>query len=241
MNGNHSKKRSSRRAVKVALVDAPAENRAIWAKFINSLPGFSCDCVCATSEEALLTIPRVLPDLVLMETELAGMSGIECITRLKILTPQTQVVIFTTQADKRSVFSALEAGTDGYLLKQSTPAELQFALLEASSGGAPMAGPISRHVVESFRKKRTFADKSIRLSLREEWILMLLCQGHSNNLIAGKLNLSVNTVCAHLKHVYKKLEVSSRTEAVIRYLASKTSWQKPVAAAPVLVANNLSS
>ena len=150
------------------------------------------------------------------------MSGIECTARLKVLLPQTQIVILTAMDDQELVFLALEAGADGYLLKRTKPSDLRAALLDVLGGVAPMTSQIARRVIESFRRNARTRDESIRLSIREEQILVLLSEGYSNKLIADKLELSIDTVCSHLKHVFEKLHVSSRTEAVVRYMASKT-------------------
>jgi len=123
--------------------------------------------------------------------------------------------------DQELVFMALEAGADGYLLKRTKPTDLRAALLDVLRGGAPMTSQIARRVIESFRRKARARDESVRLSVREEQILLLLSQGYPNKLIADKLGLSIDTVCSHLKHVFEKLHVNSRTEAVVRYMASK--------------------
>jgi DNA-binding NarL/FixJ family response regulator len=121
---------------------------------------------------------------------------------------------------------ALEADADGYLLKRTKPTELRKALLDVLGGGAPMTSQIARRVIESFRRHGRTPDESKRLSVREEQILVLLSQGYSNKMIADKLDLSIDTVCSHLKHVYSKMHVSSRTEAAMRYIASKASQEK---------------
>ena len=208
--------------IKVALVEDQPKARESWIKLINSFPDFTCICACATGEEAVRTLPAELPDVVLMDIFLPRMSGIECTVRLKAQLPQTQIVILTAMDDQELVFLALEAGADGYLLKRTKPADLRTALLDVLGGGAPMTSQIARRVIESFRQKAKIRDESTRLSMREEQILVLLSQGHSNKMIADKLTLSIDTVCSHLKHVFTKLHVSSRTEAVVRYMASKT-------------------
>jgi DNA-binding NarL/FixJ family response regulator len=215
--------------VKVALVEDQPKVRESWVKLINSFPDFTCICACATGEEALRIIPTQLPDVVLMDIFLPRMSGIECTVRLKALLPQTQIIILTAMDDQELVFLALEAGADGYLLKRTKPADLRMALLDVLGGGAPMTSQIARRVIESFRQKAKLRDESAHLSVREEQILVLLSQGYSNKMIAGNLDLSIDTVCSHLKHVFNKLHVSSRTEAVVRYMASKTPQPKPPA------------
>ena len=218
---------ATKRKLKVALVEDQPKVRESWIKLINSFPDFTCICACATGEEALRIIPQEQPDVVLMDIFLPRMSGIECTVRLKELLPQTQIIILTAMDDQELVFLALEAGADGYLLKRTKPADLRTALLDVLGGGAPMTSQIARRVIESFRQKAKIRDESVRLSVREEQILMLLSQGYANKLIADKLDLSIDTVCSHLKHVFNKLHVSSRTEAVVRYMASKTPHSKP--------------
>jgi len=218
---------SSKRPIQVALVEDQPKVRDSWIKLINSFPDFNCACTCATGEEALRVIPQERPEVVLMDIFLPRMSGIECTGRLKALLPQTQIVILTSMDDQELVFLALEAGADGYLLKRTKPSDLRTALLDVLGGGAPMTSQIARRVIESFRRKTQIQDESARLSVREEQILQLLAQGYANKLIADKLGISIDTVCSHLKHVYNKLHVSSRTEAVVRYMASKTSPPKP--------------
>ena len=215
--------------VKVALVEDQPKVRESWVKLINSFPDFTCIGACATGEEALRAIPAQVPDVVLMDIFLPRMSGIECTVRLKALLPQTQIIILTAKDDQELVFLALEAGADGYLLKRTKPADLRMALLDVLGGGAPMTSQIARRVIESFRQKAKVRDESAHLSVREEQILVLLSQGYSNKMIADKLALSIDTVCSHLKHVFNKLHVSSRTEAVVRYMASKTPSSKPTA------------
>lgn len=211
----------SRQPLKVALIEDQPEVRKSWARLIDSFPDFKCVCACMSGEEALRLIPQELPDVVLMDIFLPRMSGIECTSRLKALLPEIQIIILTAMDDQELVFLALEAGADGYLLKRTKPEDLRASLLEVLGGGAPMTGPIARRVIESFRRKARARDETLPLSVREEQILVLLSEGYSNKSIADKLELSVDTVCSHLKHVFYKLHVSSRTEAVVRYMASK--------------------
>ena len=207
--------------IKVALVEDKPSTRESWTRLINSFPDFTCACACMTGEEALRVIPTVKPDVILMDIFLPRMSGIECTVRLKEALPETQIVILTAMDDQELVFMALEAGADGYLLKRTKPADLRTGLLDVLRGGAPMTSQIARRVIESFRRKAETRDETVKLSVREEQILVLLSQGYSNKLIADKLELSIDTVCSHLKRVFEKLHVSSRTEAVVRYMASK--------------------
>jgi DNA-binding NarL/FixJ family response regulator len=204
--------------LKIALVEDQPKVRDNWCRLINSFPDLSCICACKSAEEALRVIPEVPPDVVLMDIFLPRMSGIECTARLKALLPRTQIVILTAMDDEELILMALEAGADGYLLKRTKPEDLRTALLDVLTGGAPMTSEIARRVIASFRGKTPNRDTSLRLSTREEQILLLLTKGHSNKAIADKLELSVDTICHHLKHIFEKLHVSSRTEAAIRYL-----------------------
>jgi DNA-binding NarL/FixJ family response regulator len=208
--------------LRIALVEDQPVVREHWTQLINSLPDLSCVCNCRTGEEALRMVPEVRPDAVLMDIFLPRMSGIECTARLKELLPELRIIILTAMNDEELVFMALEAGADGYLLKRTKPADLREALLDVLGGGAPMTSEIARRVVESFRLKAKTRDESLRLSVREEQILVLLSKGHANKAIAAHLGISVDTVCHHLKRVYEKMHVRSRTEAVVRYMASKT-------------------
>jgi DNA-binding NarL/FixJ family response regulator len=214
-------KPSSKSPLRVALVEDMPKARQSWSKLINAFPDFSCVCACATGEEALRIIPPAHPDIILVDIFLPRMSGIECTARLKEALPETQVIILTAMDDQELVFLALEAGADGYLLKRTKPAELRRALLDVAAGGVPMTSQIARRVIESFRQRAKKTSESVRLTVREEQILLQLSQGYSNKQIADKLEVSVDTVCSHLKHVFRKLHVSSRTEAVVRYMASK--------------------
>jgi DNA-binding NarL/FixJ family response regulator len=208
------------------LVEDQPKVREHWTRLINALPDTSCVCACSSAEEALRSIPEQRPNVILMDIFLSRMSGIECTARLKELLPDTQIVILTAMDDQELVFMALEAGADGYLLKRTRPADLRAALLDVVGGGAPMTSRIARRVIESFRKKPQDPGEFARLSVREEQILRLLSQGFSNKLIADKLEISIDTVCSHLKHVFEKLHVNSRTEAVARFLATQSPQQK---------------
>jgi DNA-binding NarL/FixJ family response regulator len=148
------------------------------------------------------------------------MSGIECTARLKAVLPKTPIVILTTSEDDEMVFLALQAGADGYLLKRTKPADLRAALLDVLAGGAPMSSEIARRVVESFRSKGPARDESVSLTAREEETLVLLTKGFSNKEIADQLHLGVETVRSHLKHIYEKMHVRSRAEAVARYMSA---------------------
>ena len=207
--------------VNVVLVEDKPGVRESWVKLINSLPGFVCRHTCSSGEEALRVIPEVNPDVVLMDIFLPRMSGIECTARLKLLLPKIQILILTAVEDDELVFMALEAGADGYLLKRTTPEDLRAAMVDVMGGGAPMTSEIARRVVESFRRASKQKQPTVHLTTREEEVLILLSKGYSNKEIANQLTIGTETVGSHLKHIYEKMHVRSRTEAVARYMTSK--------------------
>jgi DNA-binding NarL/FixJ family response regulator len=204
---------------KIVLVEDQPDVSENWSRLINSFPDFTCIRTCISGEEAMREIPALQPDVILMDIFLPRMSGIECTARLKAILPNTQIIILTAMNDRELIFLALEAGADGYLLKRTKPADLRQALMDALEGGAPMTSQIARRVIETFRRKVKTQEKAVGLSAREEEILVLLTKGLSNKLIADQIGLSYDTVSSHLKRVYQKLHVNSRTEAVLRYLA----------------------
>jgi|ERR1019366_8966888 DNA-binding NarL/FixJ family response regulator len=212
----------ARPVVKVVLVEDKPGVRDSWVKLINSLPGFSCVQACTSGEDALRVIPAVNPDVVLMDIFLPRMSGIECTARLKLQLPKVQILILTAVEDDELVFMALEAGADGYLLKRTTPEDLRAAMLDVLGGGAPMTSEIARRVVESFRRASKQQQKpAVHLTTREEEVLILLSKGYSNKEIASQLAIGTETVGSHLKHIYEKMHVRSRAEAVARYMTGK--------------------
>jgi DNA-binding NarL/FixJ family response regulator len=205
---------------KIALVEDQRETRESLVKLLETFTEMKCVCVCASGEEALKQIPPAEPDVVLMDIFLPRMSGIECTARLKDLLPNARILILTASDDEEMVFPALEAGADGYLLKQTEPAKLRAALLELLRGGVPMTSSIARHVADYFRKRGKTRGELVRLSPRETELLMLLARGYSNKEIAVKLSLTLETIQSYLKSVYKKMHVHSRAEAAAKYRSS---------------------
>jgi DNA-binding NarL/FixJ family response regulator len=204
--------------IKVAIVEDNAGIRENWAKMINAAPGFRCAGTFASAEEGLKQIPMIQPEVVLMDINLPGMSGIECTARLKEQLPRLQILVVTVHADNDRVFAALQAGASGYLLKRTGPAELLEAIQDVAHGGVPMTGEIARKVIGAFRRAAIPPIEDARLTRREEEILVLLTQGYSNKEIAARLAVSFDTVRTHLCHIYEKLHVRSRTEAATKYL-----------------------
>src|SRR5215471_13693799 len=203
--------------IKVAIVEDNAVMRKTLRDWVNAAPEFSCVFSCATAEEAIAEIPRHKPNVVLMDVNLPGESGVACTAQLKEKLPEVQVIILTVYRNHELIIQALQAGACGYLLKRSSPAELLKAITEVCSGGAPMTSEIARMVVEAFQKKAASVTAGDSLTNRESEILALLSEGLSNKEIADRVNISYDTVRAHLRHIYEKLHVRGRTEAVKRY------------------------
>src|SRR5215471_15346237 len=207
----------------VAIVEDNAVMRKTVCQWIDAAQGFRCVFSCATAEEALAEIPRLKPDVVLMDIHLPGQSGIACTAQLKEKLPDVQVIMLTVYRNHELIFQALQAGACGYLLKRSSPDEVLKAISEVLSGGAPMTSEIARMLVEAFQKKTASAASGDRLTQREAEILALLSEGLSNKEIADRVKISYDTVRAHLRHIYEKLHVRGRTEAVRKYLKSSNS------------------
>jgi DNA-binding NarL/FixJ family response regulator len=204
--------------IKVAIVDDEADLRENIAGFVDAAKGFRCVNAYASAEEALARLAQDQPDVVLMDINLGGMSGIECVRQLKPLMPATQVVMLTVFEDTEKIFSALAAGASGYLLKRLAPAKLLEAIREVHEGGSPMSAPIARKVVQSLQKKSAAADASAELSTREREVLNGLAEGEAYKQIADRLGVSIHTVRNYIRRIYEKLHVQSRTEAVAKFL-----------------------
>jgi DNA-binding NarL/FixJ family response regulator len=212
--------------IRIALVEDLDDVRDSWTRLIDGIPNFKCACTFKSGEEALRGLPGEKVDVVLMDIRLPRMSGIACTSRLKPLIPNTQILILTVSADTDTIFRALEAGADGYLLKRCSPEELRAAVLDVMKGGVPMTSEIARRVIASFRRQPAKTEAAARLTPREEEILTLLAKGFANKEIADKMSVSYETVRDHLRNIYEKLHVHSRTEAVARYLGSSHSADK---------------
>ncbi len=173
----------------------------------------------SSGEEALEKLPALKPDVVIMDIQLPGITGVECTLQIKALVPEIQVLVFTVFGDSDLVFKALEAGASGYLLKRTPRNAIVDAVKDVWFGGAPMSGEIARKVVDSFRKPSKAKDADLeQLTQREEEVLALLAKGYITKEIADQLGISFDTVRFHLKHIYQKLHVRSRSEALIKYL-----------------------
>jgi len=208
---------------KIAIVEDNRVIRESLIDFIQSDSELECVFSCATAEEALKQIPKIQPNIVLMDIQLPSMSGIECTAQLKQALPDLHIIMVTVYEDTERIFKALRAGACGYLLKRCTPDELLSAVREVRQGGAPMSREIARKVIASFQAPLTTAAEMEDLSPREREILELVAAGHPNKQIADRLGLTDGTVRWHLRHVYHKLHVRSRTEAALKFRSSQSS------------------
>jgi len=207
--------------ITVAIVEDDAGIRHSLEWLLKSSAEFLCVAACKNGEEALRLIPKAAPQVVLMDINLPDRSGIECTARLKELLPEIQVVMITVYGDTEKVFNALRAGASGYILKRTPPARILQAIREVHAGGVAMSGEIASKVLGAFREPAPAPAEEQNLSRREQEVLELLSQGCANKEIADKLSISIETVTWHLRHIYTKLHVRSRTQAALKFLSQK--------------------
>ncbi len=200
----------------VAIVEDDSEIRQALTLIIDGSPGFSCKHSFNDCESALEAIESSTPDVVLMDINLPGMSGIEGVRKLKDKIPDTDFIMLTIQEDNDSIFNSICAGATGYLLKDTPPAELLKSIKEVYEGGSPMSPSIARRIVTSF--KTTIQSP---LTLRETEVLQRLCDGENYRIIADALFISGDTVRTHIKNIYAKLHVHSRAAAVKKAIGDR--------------------
>jgi|DewCreStandDraft_1066081.scaffolds.fasta_scaffold00202_37 DNA-binding NarL/FixJ family response regulator len=207
--------------IRVTIVEDNAGMRDSLRELVSRAPQLTCVGVHATGEEALRHFEAEAPDVVLMDIHLPGMSGIECVVRMKVRRPATQVLMLTIYEDSELIFESLRAGASGYLLKNQPAAELVQAIEQVHAGGAPMSMRIARKVVAYFQQISQPRSEMEQLTRREQEILALLARGYLYKEIADLLGISLSTVRTHLHTIYEKLHVQSRTEAVVKYLGAE--------------------
>ena len=203
--------------IRVAIVEDDEQVRENLAALIGGTEGFECVGTYATGELILETLPRRRPDVVLMDINLPGISGVECVRQLKSVAPEVNVVMLTVYDDSERIFQALQMGASGYLLKRSPSAEIVLAIEEVHRGGAPMSSYIARKVVQSFQRQTPSDKPTENLTKRETDVLGYVARGYTNKEIAEALGLSTETVHGYLKTIYTKLHVRSRTEAAMKF------------------------
>jgi len=207
----------SNMSISVSIVEDDAGVRNTLAKLIDSSAGFRCLSQHPSAESALRELPKQNPEVVLMDINLPGLSGVECVRRLKPALPRAQIIMLTVYQNTEQIFNALAAGATGYLLKQTPPAELLSAIRDVHGGGSPMSSHIARKIVQSFQKPAPGNRGLESLTPREAEVLDYLAKGFLYKEIAEALKISYDTVHAHIRKIYEKLQVRSRTEAVARH------------------------
>jgi DNA-binding NarL/FixJ family response regulator len=212
------------KTIQVALVEDDPNLRANLTAMLNNAPGFKCQAAYPDGQAALRGIPTNRPDVVLMDINLPGMLGTECVRKLKDVTPTLPVLMLTVYEDSEQIFKSLMSGATGYLLKRTSRDKLLDAIREVDAGGAPMSRQIARRVVQFFQNVNelpTDVKKPavvVNLTEREKEVLAALAKGYAYKEIADQLKISFETVRTHLRTIYEKLHVRSRTEAVLKYL-----------------------
>src|SRR5689334_7085525 len=217
-------------SIAVSIVEDDPQVRSSLAKLIDSAPGFRCVSRHGSAEDALDEIPKIKPDVTLMDINLPGINGVECVRRLKPQLPDTQVIMLTVYQNTEHIFNALAAGATGYLLKQTPPEELLAAIRSVHDGGSPMSSHIARKIVQYFQRPVPSANGAQSLSPREAEVLDLLAKGYLYKEIADAISVTYATVHTHIRHIYEKLHVRSRTEAVAKHLNQTRSPPNPVKA-----------
>jgi DNA-binding NarL/FixJ family response regulator len=223
---------SRRRAIPVTIVDADPATRREGVNALKRWPEYRVAAEYGSGEEALEKIPLDPPTFVLMDIALSGISGIECTRALKRVLPAVHILMLTASGDWEDIFEAFRAGATGYLLKDLSAADLKAALEEVGSGGVPAAPPIARQVLTHFRNACRKSEEPARngevvdwvldcLSPRENDVLKWLSEGCDYVKIARRMGISLNTVRTYIRRIYDKLQVQSRTAAVLKYLAAK--------------------
>jgi DNA-binding NarL/FixJ family response regulator len=212
-------------SIAVSIVEDDPQVRSSLAKLIDSSPGYHCVSRHGNAEDALVEIPKVKPDVTLMDINLPGINGVECVRRLKPQLPGTQIIMLTVYQNTEHIFNALTAGATGYMLKQTPPAELLTAIKEVHAGGSPMSSHIARKIVQSFQQPppAPVSAEAQSLSPREAEVLDLLAKGFLYKEIGEQMKVTYATVHTHIRHIYEKLHVRSRTEAVAKHLGQKST------------------
>ncbi len=210
-------------SISVCIVEDNVELRESVATYLEHVPGFICLGAYESAEQALIEIPQRKPDVVLMDINLPGMNGIECVERLKLIEPRLPVIMLTVYENSDQVFDALSAGACGYMIKSTPQEKLLEAIREVHSGGSPMSSHIARKVVQSFlkhEKRMAASTPAERLSPREQQVLEQLAKGYPYKQIAVEMDISMGTLHTYIRRVYEKLHVNCRTDAVVKYLGA---------------------
>lgn len=213
--------------IRVSIVEDEARVRRNLARLIDASSGFACVSQHASAEDALETLPGARPDVALMDINLPGISGVACVPKLKLILPDLQIIMLTVYENTDHIFQALAGGASGYLLKQTPPDELLAAIQEVHRGGSPMTGHIARKVVQAFQQAPAAETETANLTPREREVLDYLAKGFLYKEIADAIGISYDTVHSHIRRIYEKLHVRSRTEAVAKHLSQARPGIRP--------------
>jgi DNA-binding NarL/FixJ family response regulator len=213
--------------IKICIVEDDAGLRESISGFISDSKGFECLGAFPSGEEALKRIPNLLPSVVLMDINLPGMNGIQCVKRLKEKMPAVQTMMLTVYDSTDQIFEALAAGASGYMLKSTPPEKLLEAVEDIQNGGSPMSSHIARKVVQAFQPGVRSAPLIEHLAPREQEVLDLLSKGYAYKQIAAQMNLNIGTVRTYIRRIYEKLHVNCRTDAVVKYLGATGTNVRP--------------
>lgn len=207
--------------IKTAIVEDMRDIREGLTTLINFTDGFTCTGSYRSMEEAIPRIRHQIPDVLLSDIGLPGMDGIEGIKIIKEQFPEMTILMLTVYEDDERIFDALCAGASGYLLKRTSPAKLLENIREAVSGGAPMSPEVAMRVISLFRDIRPPEKVEYNLTPHETRLLKLLVEGHNYTTAAEELRVSYNTIKFHMRHIYEKLQVHSKSEAVAKALQNR--------------------
>lgn len=207
--------------INVGIVEDDRELRESLAKVIEGHSRLRCVAACKSGEEAIQVMPTASPDVVLMDINLPGMTGLKCTALLKDRLPKTQILMLTIYSNNNYIFEALQVGASGYLLKSTASEEVVHSIVDVMEGGAPMTGQIARRVIEEFRKPAKHGMTESQLTERELEVIQLIAKGYANKEIASQLGVAVSTIRRHIENIYSKLHVHCRTEAAAKYLGAK--------------------
>ncbi|MGH8023497.1 MAG: response regulator [Limisphaerales bacterium] len=218
--------------ISVSIVEDDQLVRESLSRLIDGADGYRCVSKHASAEEALENVLKIRPNVILMDINLSGINGVECTRRLKPLLPGTQIIMLTVYQNTEHIFDALTAGATGYMLKQTRPEQLLNAVRDVHEGGSPMSSHIARKIVQSFQR-HSQRDEPQSLSPREAQVIELLAKGYLYKEVADTIGVTYATVHTHIRHIYEKLQVRSRTEAVVKHLSRSHAAGTDTSAPPV--------